>query len=40
MSTFRDKTEKAGMKYVATEKDGIRIGDQKYDKMYYETEYL
>lgn len=36
----RRTLEKAGMKYVATEKDGIRVGDKKYDKMYYETEYL
>ena len=29
--------KKAGMKYVATEKNGICVGDKKYDKLYYET---
>ena len=33
----RRTLEKAGMKYVATEKNGICVGDKKYDKMYYET---
>ena len=33
----RRTLEKAGMKYVATEKNGICVGDKKYDKLYYET---
>ena len=32
----RRTLEKAGMKYVATEKNGICVGDKRYDKMYYE----